>query len=91
MVVCFSCGSLPVVLVLVLCFFLATSKRVRQADMGEFCHHVMRAGGSSTWLLVFLQCASCRVSFSVVSFSILQHRRKATRTEIDVASSTINT
>ena len=83
MVVCSSSGALPVVFVLVcLCFFLATSKRVRQADMEEFCHHVMKAGGSSTWLLVFLQCASCRVSFSVLSFSILQHRRKATRAEI---------
>ena len=84
MVVCFSCGALAVVLVLVcLCsFFLAASKRVRQADMREFCHRVMRAGGSSTWLLVFLQCASCCVSFSVFSFSILQHRRKAIRMEI---------
>ena len=34
-------------------FFLATSKRVRQADIRELCHHVMRAGDSSIWLLVF--------------------------------------
>ena len=70
MVVCFSCGALPVVLVLFVCFcfFLATLKRVHQADMREFCHHVMRAGGSSTWLLVFLQCAPCRVYFIVLSF-----------------------
>ena len=71
-------------------FVLATSTRVRQADMREFSHHVMRAGDSSIWLLVFLQYASCRVSFSVLSFSILQHRRKATRTEIYL-SSAINT
>ena len=38
MVVCFFCGALPVVLVLGLFFvlILATSKRVRQADMREF-------------------------------------------------------
>ena len=65
MVVCFSCGALPVVAVLFfcVCLFLASSKRVRQVDMREFCHYVVRAGGSSTWLVVFLQCASCLCFF----------------------------
>ena len=41
---------------------LAKSKQVRQGDMRVY-HHEMMAGASSTWLLVLLQWAFCRISF----------------------------
>ena len=42
----------------------------------------MRAGGSSIYMFAGLLAARFLVHFSVLSFSISQHRRKATRTEI---------
>ena len=53
----FSCGALPVVLVLSCVslfyfFFGATSKRVRQADMRDFFRDVVRAGSPAVAVVV---------------------------------------
>ena len=57
-----------------------SAKRVRQADMRECLSR--RSEGGGTVHDCFLRCASFRVSVYVLSVFNLQHRRRATRTEV---------
>ena len=59
-----------------------SAKRVRQADRHEtVCRDVVTAGGTEHDCLVFGSAHLVAVYFSVLSFLMLQHPKRATRTE----------
>ena len=65
------------------CFFLSAAERVRQADTHErICPDVRRAGGTVNGCLFFGSAPPVVFIFLFCLFLGLQHRRRATRTEI---------
>ena len=81
----FSCGALPVVLVLVLfvfSFFLSCNIEAGAPGRHERALSRRSEGGGTVhdcfFAVRFLPCSS----FCFVFFFILQHRRRATRTEV---------
>ena len=97
----FSCGALPVVLVLsclVLClfyfyFFWCNIEAGAPGRHERIFRDVVRAGSTAVAVVVvcflavrFLSCLFC----FVLSFFILQHRRRATRTEFSFVSYVLN-